>query len=82
MSQAPRRSNYAEATRLLDQAEKAAPGYVLIYQYRANVAYLSGDRAGAIRALERALALDPTNVLYRTNLQRLRETQTAAKGKP
>jgi tetratricopeptide (TPR) repeat protein len=81
VSQAARRSNYVEATRLLDQAEKIAPAYVLIYQYRANVAYLSGDRHGAIRALEHALELDPTNVLYRTNLARLKETQTA-KGKP
>jgi Flp pilus assembly protein TadD len=79
-SQAARRGNYAEASKLLDEAERLAPHYVIIYQYRANVAYLSGDRHGAIRALERALELDPGNALFRTNLARLRETQTA-KGK-
>jgi predicted AlkP superfamily phosphohydrolase/phosphomutase/Tfp pilus assembly protein PilF len=81
VSQAARRSNYKEASRLLDQAEKTAPNYVLVYQYRANVAYLAGDHASAIRALEHALTLDPTNMLYKTNLQRLKETQSA-RGKP
>jgi Tfp pilus assembly protein PilF len=80
-SQAARRGNYAEASRLLDDAEKLAPNYVIIHQYRANVAYLSGDRRGAIRALERAIELDPTNMLYRTNLARLREAVAAGGGK-
>ena len=40
------------------------------------MAYLSGDRAAAIRALERALALEPDNALFRTNLERLREQQS------
>jgi len=44
-----------------------------VYQYQANVAYLSGDRAAAIRALEKALAIEPDNALFRTNLKRLRE---------
>jgi tetratricopeptide (TPR) repeat protein len=79
-SQAARRGNYAEASRLLDDAEKLAPNYVIIHQYRANVAYLSGDKRGAIRALERALELDPGNALYRSNLARLRETTAAGKG--
>jgi predicted AlkP superfamily phosphohydrolase/phosphomutase/Flp pilus assembly protein TadD len=79
-SQAARRANYAEARRLLDAAEKVAPNYVIVHQYRANVAYLSGDRNGAIRALERALQLDPGNALFETNLARLREAG-AAKGK-
>jgi Flp pilus assembly protein TadD len=78
-SQAARRGNYAEATRLLNEAEKLAPDYVLIHQYRANVAYLSGDKRGAIRALERALQLDPGNELYRANLARLRDA--SGKGK-
>jgi Flp pilus assembly protein TadD len=46
---------------------------VLVHQYRSNVAYLAGDREGAIRALERALALEPDNALFRSNLARLRE---------
>jgi predicted AlkP superfamily phosphohydrolase/phosphomutase/Flp pilus assembly protein TadD len=79
-SQAARRGNYAEAGRLLDEAEKAAPDYVIIHQYRANVAYLSGDTRGAIRALERALQLDPGNALFRSNLARLKEGP-AGKGK-
>lgn len=78
--QAARRGNYAEASRLLDQAEKLAPDYVIVHQYRANVAYLSGDRRGAIRALERALAIEPGNALYRANLARLKEAP--AKGRP
>jgi len=80
-SGAARRGNYAEAGRYLDQAEKVAPNYVIIHQYRANVAYLSGDKRSAIRALERALELDPGNQLYRTNLARLREAAAASKGK-
>jgi predicted AlkP superfamily phosphohydrolase/phosphomutase/Flp pilus assembly protein TadD len=79
-SQAARRGNYAEASRLLDRAEKLAPDYVIIHQYRANVSYLSGDTRGAIRALERALQLDPGNALYRSNLARLKEG-SAGKGK-
>jgi Tfp pilus assembly protein PilF len=78
-SQAARRGNYAEASRLLDQAEKLAPDYVIIHQYRANVAYLSGDTRAAIRALERALQIEPDNQLYRANLARLKESP--AKGK-
>ena len=79
-SQAARRGNYAEAGRLLDEAEKLAPDYVIIHQYRANVAYLSGDTRGAIRALERALQLEPGNALFRANLARLQEAP-AGKGK-
>lgn len=79
-SQAARRGNYAEASRLLDEAERLAPEYVIIHQYRANVAYLSGDHRGAIKALERALQIEPGNALYRSNLARLREG-TAGKGK-
>jgi tetratricopeptide (TPR) repeat protein len=78
-SQAARRGNYTEAARLLEDAEKLAPNYVIIYQYRANVAYLSGDKRGAIRALERALELDPGNQLFRANLARLKDS--TGKGK-
>jgi hypothetical protein len=44
----------------------------LVYQYRSNVAYLKGDTAAAIDALEKALALEPDNALFRTNLRRLK----------
>ena len=40
---AARRGDYAEAGRKLDEASRAAPGLPLLYQYRANVAYLRGD---------------------------------------
>ena len=71
-SQAARRGDYEGASELLDQAERIAPEFALVYQYRSNVDYLRGDRAGAIAALERALELEPDNALFRTNLERLR----------
>jgi tetratricopeptide (TPR) repeat protein len=78
-AQAARHGDYAQAAQLLDKAEKIAPNYVIVHQYRANVAYLSGDRRGAIRALERALAIEPGNALYRANLARLKEAPGKAK---
>ncbi len=71
-SDAARRGNYDQAWDLLDQAVALAPDYPLVYQYRANVAYLRGDRQAAIRALKTALELQPDNALFRQNLQRLR----------
>ena len=47
-------------------------GFPLVFQYRANIAYLMGDLPAAIAALERAAALEPDNVAVRTNLERLR----------
>lgn len=69
---AARRGNYQEALRLLDEAEQVAPGFILIYQYRSNVAYLMGDREGAIAALEKGLGIEPDNALFRENIKRLR----------
>jgi len=74
---AARRGDYAEANRKLDEAGRVAPGLPLLYQYRANVAYLRGDTAGAIAALERGLKVDPGNALFAENLKRLRLTPTA-----
>lgn len=71
-SDAARRANYEEAIRLLAEAEKVAPHFVLIYQYRSNVAYLMGDQAGAVAALEKGLEIEPDNALFKTNLERLR----------
>ena len=71
---AARRGDYAEAGRKLDEAQRIAPRFALVYQYRANVAYLRGDRAGAIAALEAALKLEPDNALFRENLKRLQPT--------
>jgi tetratricopeptide (TPR) repeat protein len=71
-AQAARRGDYPTALRRLAEAEGLAPSYVIVHQYRANVAYLMGDRAGAARALEKALRLEPDNALFRANLARLR----------
>ncbi len=73
---AARRGGYAEAKAKLDQAQALAPRLALIYQYRANVAYLAGDRAAAIAALKQGLKLDPDNALFRENLKRLEQPPT------
>lgn len=75
-SVAARRGDYTRALELLERAEDLAPELALVYQYKANVAYLMGDREAAITAMERALALDPENILYRENLERLRQPTT------
>jgi predicted AlkP superfamily phosphohydrolase/phosphomutase/Flp pilus assembly protein TadD len=69
--EAARRGDYAGAAKLLDQAEALAPRSVVVLQYRANVAWLMGDRTTAQRALRRALELEPDNELFRSNLARL-----------
>ena len=73
-SLAVRRGDYETALTLLDRAEGIAPEYSLVFQYRANVAYLMGDRQAAVEALERALKLEPDNALFRENLKRLQES--------
>ena len=75
---AARRGDYAEAGRKLDEASRLAPKLPLLFQYRANVAYLKGDTAGAIAALERGLEVDPGNALFAENLKRLRQTPPPA----
>jgi Flp pilus assembly protein TadD len=77
--QAALRGDYAEATRKLDEAQRIAPRFALVAHYRANVAYLQGDRAGAIAAMKRAVELEPDNPLFRTNLDRL---ESAGAGGP
>lgn len=67
-----RRGDYAAATRAIDRAVEIAPQYALLYQYRANVAYLRGDKAAARAALEKALEIEPGNALFRENLKRLK----------
>lgn len=68
-----RRGDFAAASRALATAERRAPRLPLIQQYRANLAYLQGDRKGAIAALEKGLALDPADLFFRENLRRLRQ---------
>ena len=68
-----RSRDYASALRLLDEAEQHAPRYVLVHQYRANVAYLMGNLQLAAESLANAVALEPDNALLRANLARLEE---------
>jgi Flp pilus assembly protein TadD/arylsulfatase A-like enzyme len=70
-----RRGDYARALERLAAAERLAPELALVCQYESNVAYLAGDRSRAVRALERCLALEPDNALFRTNLERLRSSR-------
>jgi tetratricopeptide (TPR) repeat protein len=67
-----RRGDYAGAMQLLDTAEQRAPGAVLVYQYRANVAFLMGDTDMATAALRHALEIEPDNALFQANLARFR----------
>jgi tetratricopeptide (TPR) repeat protein len=71
---AARRGDYAGAERKLDEAARIAPKLSLVYQYRANVAYLKGDAKAARAALEQGLKVDPGNALFRENLKRLERT--------
>jgi len=73
---AARRGDYAEAERRLEEAQRIAPKLPLLYQYRANVAYLRGDTAAAAAALEAGLRADPGNALFAENLKRLRQPRT------
>jgi tetratricopeptide (TPR) repeat protein len=66
-----RGGDYAAAMEMLDEAIALAPDYGLLYQYRANVAYLMGDPESARQALQRGLELEPDNALFRENLKRL-----------
>jgi hypothetical protein len=72
------RGDLAEARRRLDAAADMAPDLALVHQYRANVAYLSGDLTGAAAALERAIALSPSDPVLRRNLELLRQAPAGA----
>jgi tetratricopeptide (TPR) repeat protein len=74
--QAALKGDYETAMKELDQAQSIAPGFARVYQYRSNVAFLMGDRKGAIAALRRAIELEPDNALFRTNLERLEQQAT------
>jgi tetratricopeptide (TPR) repeat protein len=65
----------------LGEARKIAPDYALVHHYRANVAFLMGDRETAIAALERALELEPDNVLYQRNLAHLQSEASTNEGR-
>jgi len=73
-----RRGDYRRAMSELDQAEKLAPRNVVVFQHRANVAYLMGDYSAAKRALEQAIVLEPDNQLFRKNLEQLERKATSS----
>ena len=64
-----RKGRYDEAMALIDRAEKIAPDFALVHQYRANVAFLKGDPEVAQASLERAVMLEPENPLFQRNLK-------------
>ena len=71
-AEAAKHGDYRTAFAKVEEARRLAPGFVLVHQYESNIAYLAGDRPRAIAALERALALEPGNALFRHNLDQLR----------
>lgn len=70
---AARRGDFASALATIEEAKRLAPAAVVVHQYESNVAYLAGDKPRAIAALERALALEPGNALFRHNLEQLKQ---------
>ncbi|MCB1036596.1 MAG: alkaline phosphatase family protein [Acidobacteria bacterium] len=70
---AARRGDYNEALEDLDRAERLTPDASVVYQYRANIAYLQGDLEAAEAALVKALELEPDNPQLKENLRRIRE---------
>ena len=52
---------YDEATRLYDQKIKTSPNMHTLYQGRAKVKFLSGDRAGAMEDIDLSLGLNPND---------------------
>jgi tetratricopeptide (TPR) repeat protein len=70
-SEAAKHGDYKTAMTRLDEAERLAPDFPLIYQYRSNVAFLMGDLPAARAALKRALELEPDNALFKMNLERV-----------
>jgi len=78
-SQQARRGDYLTAMADLDKAERLAPRLALVQQYRANVAFLMGNRDEAIAALKKALEIEPDNALFKSNLKRLEDAKAAGK---
>jgi tetratricopeptide (TPR) repeat protein len=73
------RGDYDSALQQLDEAERVAPRFARIQQYRSNVAFLRGDYDGAAAALRRALEIEPDNALFRTNLERVERQSMATR---
>ncbi|MBZ0111503.1 MAG: alkaline phosphatase family protein [Thermoanaerobaculia bacterium] len=71
VADAGRHGDYAKASELLAKCESLLPNSAVVFQYRANIAYLQGDRPAAIEAMRKALELDPENAMLQKNLDRL-----------
>jgi tetratricopeptide (TPR) repeat protein len=65
--------DYRAALRHLEEAERLAPRFPVIFQYRSNIHFLMGDEAAAVDALRAGLRAVPGDVLFRENLRRLLE---------
>jgi hypothetical protein len=56
----------------LEEAAALAPDLELVHLDAANVAYLQGDLLAAVAALERAVEIDPDDLVLRENLETFR----------
>jgi 4-amino-4-deoxy-L-arabinose transferase-like glycosyltransferase len=72
---------YDEAIALLLEEVRRGGGDALTYQYLSNAYYEKGDLAGARDAVAEAARRDPSNPLYKRNLEAL-ERQLMAGGAP
>ena len=64
---------HEEALQVLDQAEKATPGFSMIYVYRGHILQERGDLPGAIAQYEHAARVDPSNETARQSLAQARQ---------
>ena len=62
----------AEAVAILDRAGALAPGNAALWTQLGVAREATGDRARALQAVERALALDPSDALARSTLASMR----------
>lgn len=62
---------YDEVLAQLTEAKRLAPKLAGIHQCRASVAFLQGGKASAVAALKKTSEIEPANVLFRRNLERL-----------
>jgi 4-amino-4-deoxy-L-arabinose transferase-like glycosyltransferase len=69
---------FDEAITLLVQEVRRGGGDALTYQYLSNAYYEKGDLVGARDAVAEAARRDPSNPLYRRNLEALERQLTAA----
>ena len=66
------RGDTGEALRRLDEALRAEPGAVSLWQLRASTHWTAGDTEAARADLERVLALNPSDAWARARLEEIR----------